>query len=259
MSAAGAGFLLGSLLVGLLLARASVRRSSVQLKRAKEQFIALSSHYLLTPISIIQGAVAQLQERDSSLTVEQRQKLYGSVFKGQQRLWILAEQFILVSQIEEGMLQLKLEAGDVTALAENAAESVDIFAREKEIQVKIDDQTSANREARFDHRRMRQALVAVLDNAIKFSPEGSTVQVSILPEDSAFAFDVTDVGTGMPSETVRRITSTFTRGTSSYTFDHEGIGLGLFIANAIMREHGGELRIVSGKRGTTVTLRFPTI
>ncbi len=255
----GAGLALGLLFAYLVIRPIIVHRARRQMQKTKDEFIGLSSHYLLTPISIIQGALAKLQEQESTLKVEDRQKLYGNIEKGQQRLWILAEQFVLVSQIEQGALKLKLEAGSVSDAVQGALATMDIFAREKGVHLEFKDSTKTLQQARFDHRRFKQALLAIVDNAIKFSPQGATVKVTVIQEPHSFAIEVNDVGPGMSSDAVRTATQAFARGTSSYTFDHEGIGLGLYTANSIIREHGGELRFdTQNKGGTTITLRFPS-
>lgn len=256
--AAIGGALIGVVVTLLLSRQILLRKINQQLKATREQFVALASHYLLTPISIIQGSLAQLQESESSMSIEQRHKQYDNIEKGQQRLWILAEEFILVNQIEQGMMTLKLDAVNVTDLVISSMEVVDIFAREKKVELSMEDKTQALREARVDQRRMRQALVALLDNAIKFSPEGKRVVSRVWSEANVFAIEVSDSGEGMSDEAVRLATQTFARGTSSYTFDHEGIGLGLYTAIAIVREHGGEIRINSQQgKGTNVQIRFP--
>jgi K+-sensing histidine kinase KdpD len=250
-----------ALVLGLLIGFALGRRGGKgsDLGKTKDQFVSLASHYLLTPISIIQGALSQLQENDSVLKVEERHKLYDSIDKGQQRLWILAEQMLLVNQVESNTLQLKLEAGSLIDIAQGAMTAVDIFAREKNIHLELKNETSTLSALRVDARRSKQAIMAIIDNAIKFSPEGSTVTVDVVQEAHSIAVDIIDMGPGMTEQAINTATQQFSRGTSSLTFDHEGIGLGLYTANAIIREHGCELRFdTSSKKGTTVTLRFPT-
>jgi two-component system cell cycle sensor histidine kinase PleC len=235
-----------------------LRDARKRLRKQKDQFVAIASHYLFTPISIIQGALASLQETDGGQTVEERQRLYGTIQKGQQRLWILAEQFVLVNQIEEGMLRLQMETGRPADAIQGAVTAVDVFSREKKVEITFDDQTKALQEAHIDRRRLQQAVIAVLDNAIKFTPEGGQIAVRLMPEAHSFAVEVEDTGPGMTKEAIAMATQAFARGTSSYTYDHEGIGLGLYTASAIMREHGGELLFDSNRRrGTLVTLRFP--
>lgn len=253
----GAGFVVGVLFTTLIIRRIVINRATKALREAKEQFVALSSHYLLTPISIIQGAIARLQDSDSKLTTEDRRSLYENIQKGQQRLWILAEQFILANQINEGMLTLKTEAVSVLDIVTEAVSALDVFAREKHLALELRNSTNALQEVRVDRRRVKQALIAVIDNAVKFSPEETTIHVTITTGDGMFEVAIADNGGGMSGSAISQVTQAFGRGTSSYTFDHEGIGLGLYIANAIVREHGGELRINTTKAGTTVALRFP--
>jgi signal transduction histidine kinase len=251
-------FIVGLVIGYVSAVRVYKRRSQERLKKSKDQFVSLASHYLLTPISIIQGALSRLQEADSALSVEDRLKLYETINKGQQRLWILAEELILANQIEGNMLVLKRETNNIADVVEDSVAAVDIFAREKQIRLVIDNQTIAIQQARFDYRRVKQAVIAILDNAIKFSPEGSAVRSTIRLDGQYVFITIEDQGMGMSRAIIDSLATSFTRGTSSYTYDHEGIGLGVYIANAIAREHDGVLQYTSQPtKGTVAVFQFP--
>jgi signal transduction histidine kinase len=166
------------------------------LNERKNQFIGLASHYLLTPITIIQSALGRLQEKDASLTADGRFKLYDTISLGQQRLLIVAEQLILVNEVDHGDLRLKVEVQNLADLVASSIAVVDVFARHKEMRVSIKDDLTV-KEARVDARRMRQAVVAALDNAIKFGIEGTEVQVRLYQNAGIFFIDIEDRGIGI--------------------------------------------------------------
>ena len=255
-----AGFVLAMLFYYVVLRPPLERRLEKKLRERKDEFIGLSSHYLLTPITIIQTAVARLQEADTTLDTTQRMKLYEAIAMGQQRLWIIAEQLVLVNQIDFNELRLRLEVANVSETVSDAIASVDIFARHKNLKLHFTDYTKEINQARFDPRRLRQAIIAVLDNAIKFSLENTTVSVELKLEGKVFQINIADQGIGMPPEVLEHITERFYRGNGIYNFDYEGLGLGLHIAYAIARQHGGNMEFTSQpKQGTTVSIQFPNI
>lgn len=255
-----AGFgLAGLIYVSLIRVRVK-RHLAEELKHAKNQFVGMTSHYLLTPITIIQTAVARLQEGDTGLSLDERRRLYRNIEMGQQRLWILAEQMVMINEIEEGNLQLNQEVINLPDLVSSAVTAVDVFVREKNVQIKFFDNTKETRQVRGDQRRLKQALIAILDNAIKFSMPERVVQVQLDCQDGLFLITVTDEGVGMDNDVLERVSEKFYRGNDIYAFDYQGMGLGLFIASSIMKAHQGTLSIEShAKRGTVVQLQIPNL
>lgn len=257
---AGVGVLLGLFLALYFITPRLKQKMGRGLQERKDQMISLTSHYLLNPITIIQTAITQLQENEGTLTGEQRGKLYQAIARGQQRLWILTEQFFLVGEVDQGELELKIAVGDVLEMVSDAIAALDPFARAKNLKMRLRDHPNQLQEARFDTRRMKQAVMAVLDNAIKFSPEEGTVNVDLNLESSVFTITVQDQGIGIPDEIVAHLAEKFTRGSALYNFDYEGIGLGLHIAQSIVRMHEGNISFSSKPgQGTTVLIQFPNL
>lgn len=255
-----AGFLLASFLYFMIIRPAAARRSDKALHERKEQFIGLASHYLLTPITIIQTAVSRLQEADTTLDTSKRMALYEAIALGQQRLWIIAEQLVLVTQIDSNDLKLRFDIGNFPDVVSNAVASVDIFARHKGVKINLRDTTKEIHEAKFDARRVRQAVIALLDNAIKFSMEGTTIDVLLEVQGNRFILTISDQGIGMSPQVVEHLGERFFRGSDIYSFDYEGIGMGLNIAYSIVRLHEGNLGFSSREgRGTVVTAQFPIL
>lgn len=234
------------------------RRLGKEVMESKDQFVALASHYLLTPITIIQTALSRLQEADTQLSLEQRMKLYNAIGLGQQRLWIIAEQLVLINEIEQGGIQLREEVADLAEVVSSAVSAMDVFARAKSVELYVQNDAQQPVQTKIDARRVKQAIIAVLDNAIKFSVEGMSVWAEIAVEDNMLVVRVKDQGIGMPEEVMRHLTEKFYRGSSVYSFDYEGLGLGLHIAYAIVRMHGGLISFESKpKQGTIATIQFP--
>jgi signal transduction histidine kinase len=253
-----AGIVLAAVIYHFFLKPRLEIRIGRSIKMRQDQFISLASHYLLTPISIIQAAVTTLEESDTAMTSEQRYQMYDKIILGQQRLWIVAEQLVLVNDIDQGTLRLQSEISDLPDVVTSAMSSVDIFARNKKIKLRFEDNTHELHQVRFDTRRIRQALIAVLDNAIKFSMDGGEVVIRLSYVDKFFNIAIEDHGIGAPENVVKHVAEKFYRGGSLYNFDYEGMGLGLHIAYAIIRFHQGDVQFDShSQKGTVVTVQLP--
>lgn len=236
------------------------RQAEKRVRDSKDQFIGLASHYLLTPITIIQTAVSRLQEADTSLSFEDRKRLYEAIIMGQQRLWIIAEQLVLINEIDQNSLQLRIEATDLVDVVTGAIAAIDVFAKHKRVQIHFEDVTKEVKQSRLDARRIKQAIIAVLDNAIKFSVEETEIKVQIQAKDASIQIAIEDEGIGMSEEVIRHLSEKFYRGSGLYNFDYEGLGLGLHIAHAIVQAHQGEIQFSSRpKRGTRVLIEFPNL
>lgn len=253
-----AGALVGAFLTIVILRGQISRLLNARLKESKDKFIGLASHYLLTPITIIQTALTRLQESDATLTLEQRHKMYDAIGMGQQRLWIIAEQLVLINEIDQNNLKPRMDVADFAEIVGSAVSAMDIFARNKQVALMFENTIHEPVEGRMDARRIKQAVIAILDNAIKFSMESTQIRVQISIEEDQFVLRVKDQGIGMPEEVLQHTGERFYRGSSIYEFDYEGLGLGLHIAQAIMRLHQGSIQFASEpKLGTIATLQFP--
>jgi signal transduction histidine kinase len=232
-------------------------RKRGQEQRRKDQFITLASHYLLTPVALIQTALSNLQDKPQA-KLEDRRSWLEAIDRGRQRLWIIVQQMITVGEVDASTLLLHEQVTNVADIVTKALTQVDTFARAKGITMQLHDQLTERRELSVDSRYMIQAVVAVLDNAVKFSLEGGVVQVTIVRDKELLIVRVEDDGIGMPERVMRHVTEPFYRGTDNYQFDYEGIGLGLHIAHAIIRAHQGNISFESRPSGgTTVSIFLP--
>jgi signal transduction histidine kinase len=261
-----AGALLAGVLLGVAGMMLAARRQANkpeklgELKARQDLFINIASHYLLTPLSIVQTALAALQEGDVRLDGEQRRKLYGSVEMGTKRLWIVTEQLVLVNDIDRNTLVLQLRPSMIAEVMQTAVSDVDIFARAKSVRIDFRDETTRFQEAKIDARRMRQAIIAVLDNAVKFSNPGAVVTARLMHDEANYIIEVHDDGVGMAPDVMKHLSERFYRGSSLYDFNYEGMGLGLHIAHAIVQLHNGEIAFTSApNQGTTVVARVPIL
>lgn len=259
-------FVAGAVLFGILGYLIAYRafKNSIEQKARKllagkqEAFIAIASHYLLTPISVIQSAVTRLNEKPT-LELSERQKLYGTIVSGEKRLYIIAEQMLLAVKLINGQLDVSPKVGHINDPVVEAIKETEAIAQQKNVTIKVDMPQNPPIEASFDAKQLRIAIVALIDNAIKFSHEKGSIMLTVRSEKAGVVIEVKDNGIGMTAEQQARATEKFYRGTPPYVFDYEGMGLGLHVAYVIMHAHGGDIEVSSkGKnRGAINRLILP--
>ena len=233
------------------------KQAEKRLETLEDQFVSLSSHYLLTPVSTIQAAVGRLQEAES-MGLAERRKMYDAIYQADSRLWIIAQQLILMNQFGTDRLKLDFGAVNLDSLVVDSIRTLEPLIRKAKVKVLYDDSGLGSSQVSADGRRLKQAFIAILDNAVKFSPEGGEVKVRLGSANQLYQLVTSDSGAGMPFEVQKHISEKFYRGTDLYRFDYEGMGLGMYIAERIVALHQGAIKIESApKSGTRVTIEFP--
>jgi signal transduction histidine kinase len=168
----------------------------------------------------------------------------------------LVENLLELARGDEGM-KLHLKDNDLTEVVEEAAESARAAVTGK---VLIEFPPPMRRvqgvSAVFDRERLRQALSILLDNAVKYTPEGGRVTMRIVEEDGSVGVEVSDTGIGIPEDQIPRVFERFYRAEEARST--EGLGLGLSIAQQIAEDHGGSIEARSKPReGSTFIIRIP--
>ncbi|MBA4208878.1 MAG: sensor histidine kinase [Parvibaculum sp.] len=229
--------------------------------RTKSEFLANMSHELRTPLNAIIGFSEFIQHiaasgKTSDKTVEYAEHISGA---GRHLLNIITD-ILDISKIESGTFQLAREEYDLRELIDACTVLVDPRMREKHqmLEVKAD---PALPRMRIDVRRIKQVLINLLSNAHKFTAEGGRiVLVATRTPDGGATIAVADTGIGMTKEQIDYAMTPFGQVQSSYSRGHEGTGLGLPIAAALTKLHGGEFHIHSEPgRGTTVFFTLPPV
>ena len=226
--------------------------------RAKAEFLATMSHELRTPLNAI-GGYAELLEMGirGPVTDLQRDDL-SRIQQSQRHLLGLINEVLNYAKLETGTI--RYDIGDVPvgeALA--AAHSlVAPQARAKGITLSIAPGAPATLTARADPEKLRQILVNLVGNAVKFTLDGGRVEMSCAAEGGRVVFRVRDTGIGIPREKLETIFDPFVQVRSDLTRPHEGTGLGLAISRDLARAMGGDLRAESELgQGSTLTLTLP--
>ena len=226
-----------------------------ELDRMRDAFVATVSHELRTPLTSIAGFVEMLQGETEGLSEDARTYL-RVIGRSSERLQHLVEDLLLMAQIEARRLELNWEPTDVGALARLAVESSRPVAAEKD--VKIDIETDGAPEIRADPGRIAQVLDNLVSNAVKFTPKGGSVSVTVDGDENAARLVVADSGFGIPADEQDMVFSRFFRARNAMENAIPGTGLGLAITKALVERHGGHITLSSQEdSGTRVTVTLP--
>ncbi len=221
---------------------------------AKSRFLATVSHEFRTPLNGILGMADLVLA--TGLDLEQRTYVEAVRTSGK-ALLTLIDGILDFSRIEAGRLDLASEPFDPAAIAEGVVELLAPRAQGKGIEIALDVQADMPRTLRGDADRVRQILVNLAGNAVKFTAEGG-VGVEIRQEAGDLVLAVSDTGPGIPEARIPILFEEFEQGDGSASRQHEGTGLGLAITRRLVTRMGGGIAATSTVgRGTTFTVRLP--
>jgi signal transduction histidine kinase len=228
-----------------------------ELDRLKSNFLATMSHELRTPLtSVIGYSEMMLEGLGGPLTAEQREYLGIIMEKGENLLQLITS-ILDISKIEAGRVRLVLSEVDVPQLLRDAVATVLPIARKKGVKVLCEPGTPPR--VQGDREKLRQCLVNLCSNAVKFTQAGGTVTVSaeVVPE-KRVAMRVVDTGIGITPEHLSRVFDVFYQVDGSTTREYGGAGLGLAIVKSFVEAHGGEVTAASEQgRGSTFSVVLP--
>ncbi|NIP82370.1 MAG: HAMP domain-containing protein [Gemmatimonadetes bacterium] len=223
---------------------------------AQRRFTADASHELRGPLTALRGEIelALRRERDE----EEYRRVLASNLQEVERLTQLAEDLLTLARSDAGVMQPRLQRTDVLERAEHVLGRLEGKAAGKDVELRI--ASDGDTEGIFDPGLLDQLLWNLVDNAVKFTPSGGRVRLSLDGDADAVEIRVADTGPGLPPEDVDRIFERFYRADRSRTHHAEtsGTGLGLSIVRAIAKVHGGRAR--AGNRpegGAEFVVRLP--
>ena len=253
---------------GALQKEVEVRRhaeeEAIAATRSKSRLLANMSHELRTPLNAIIGFSEILSGEASPDLAERRRAEYAAhIHSAGRHLLNLVNDALDLSAVEAGHLTLNEEVFDLERLLDEIVPMV--AQRAKDAEVSLSRQRApAGRGALAsqvlaDERRLRQVIINLIDNAIKFTPMGGNVDVRLESgDDGSLRVAVCDNGIGMSTEQLTSAFKAFERGSDPFVRASEGVGLGLALSSEIMRAHGGDIEMTSAQgEGTTACAWLP--
>lgn len=221
----------------------------------RSTFLSMVSHELQTPLSIIKG-YAGLLGRAGVTWDPETVRAHAEVIEGEaDRLSRLVNDLLDVSRMAASGIELRTAPVDLEWLLRRAVRRLAAGTNSHAIVVEAEPDLP---EVLADHQRIEQVLYNLIDNAVKYSPEGGRILVTARRQDGEIAVSVTDRGMGIAAQEQGRVFERFYRGARARDQQISGVGLGLFICQSIVQAHGGRMQIQSQEGlGTTVTFTLP--
>jgi signal transduction histidine kinase len=226
------------------------------LERARADFVTTASHELRTPLTAIYGSAQTLLEREDVLDDEQRRRFLRMIEQESMRLSQIVDQLLVTAQIDRGQLRLTESDCNVAALCASVLEAAETRKPEHVALELVAPPDLAP--LTCDEPRLKQVLVNLVENAIKYSPEGGRVQVRVADSPVQLRIEVRDEGLGIAPSEQARIFEKFYRLDAEMTRGVGGSGLGLYISREIAEQMGGSLTVRSAAgAGSTFTVTLP--
>ena len=225
--------------------------------RAKTEFLANISHELRTPLNAILGFSEIMREALLGPLPERYQQYAADIHTSGQYLHGLVTNILDLSRIEMGRMRLEEEVVDVAELVESGVNMLRIRAEEQGVRLTTELPDTLP-PVRCDRLRIKQALINLMTNAIKFTPRGGNVSVFAEIDGGGLVLSVSDTGIGMRAEDIPRAMEAFRQIEPQLSRRHDGVGLGLALTKSLAELHGGRLELESMLgEGTTASIYLP--
>ncbi len=223
--------------------------------KMKSDLLSVVSHELFTPLNFVTGNASLLEDEVLGALSKDQQRAVASILDGAKRLIRMVRNMLDFLELEKG-IAVRLEEIDckdiVTSVAAAVVETLDGDARRLKLEVEV---PAVLPPIVADPDRVGQVLAELLDNAVKFSPDGGRIKVKVRVMDDEVETSISDAGPGVPPELIHRLTEPFFQVDLSSTRRHGGLGLGLAIVRHLVDRMGGRLSIDS-RPGEGSTFRF---
>lgn len=228
-----------------------------RLDKLRKDFIANVSHELRTPISMLQGYSEAIVD-DIAETEEEKKEIARIIYDESLRMGRLVNDLLDLARMEAGHITLHEQSVSIMPFTERVANKFAGVAKEKKISIQFESEVERECELSIDPDKIEQVLTNLIDNAIRHTPGGGEVTVSLNRNTQGYLFFVQDTGSGIPEEDLPFVFERFYKADKARTRGKAGTGLGLAIARNIVEAHGGHIQVQSKlDQGTTFTFFLP--
>jgi PAS domain S-box-containing protein len=228
-----------------------------KLDRIKSDFLNVTSHELRTPMSAIKGYTQMVMKQTLGDITEEQEKALNIVLRNTERLDHLIQDILDISRLESGTMKFIPEKTDIKNMLEETVETMQSSADLKHITI-TGEMEDMMPELTIDQERVKQVIINIISNAIKFSPDGSIINIRAKKDKNNILFEIQDFGRGIPEDKQKKIFETFYQVDSGMDRKFGGAGLGLAISRGIVLTHGGQIwtNSIVGK-GSTFYFTLP--
>lgn len=244
--------------VGQYLERRRAEELTVELARTKDEFLALVTHELRNPLSVITGTATVFNDELGHLSDEQQRQYLHTITRSAERLSVMAEDLLDLARLESGHLAINPAHTDLTEIITAAVQAASGPAADKHLTIHVDAPPQLPLYA--DPNRLRQVADNLIGNAVKYTPAGGAITVTAKadPSTQAITWTTADTGIGIPAAERPRLFRRFYRASTALDRRIPGTGLGLVITRTIVERHHGTITLTDHNGpGTTFTVQVP--
>ncbi|MEG0019795.1 MAG: ATP-binding protein, partial [Oscillospiraceae bacterium] len=202
------------------------------------------SQDLRTPITTFSGNAGILLSSSKTISDDKKEELYTNIYDDSLWLINLVENLLSVTRIEDGSMNLHMTTELMSEVVEEALQHINRNSREHQISVISSDDLLM---AKMDVQLIVQVIINIVDNAIKYTPLGSSITISVFKKDGKVMTQIADNGTGLSDEAKPHIFEMFYTANTKVADSRRGMGLGLALCKSIITAHGGEISVTDNK------------
>ena len=227
----------------------------IEKEQLRADLLRSISHDLRTPLTSISGNASNLLSNENEFSQETRMQIYGDIYDDSMWLIKLVENLLSVTRIEDGRMDLRMSAELMDEVIAEAMRHTDRNRDGRKIEVSSDEEFILGK---MDARLIVQVVINLVDNAVKYTPEGAQIRIHTGKKDGMVVVSVSDTGPGIPDEQKSKVFDMFYTGTNRAADGRRSLGLGLGLCRSIIRAHGGEIWVSDNKpQGAVFTFTLP--
>lgn len=227
----------------------------IEKEQLRADLLRSISHDLRTPLTSISGNASNLLSNENEFSQETRMQIYGDIYDDSMWLIKLVENLLSVTRIEDGRMDLRMSAELMDEVIAEAMRHTDRNRDGRKIEVRSDEEFILGK---MDARLIVQVVINLVDNAVKYTPEGAQIRIHTGKKDGMVVVSVSDTGPGIPDEQKSKVFDMFYTGTNRAADGRRSLGLGLGLCRSIIRAHGGEIWVSDNKpQGAVFTFTLP--
>ncbi len=242
---------------GVLIILHDVTRDKL-IERMKTEFVSIAAHQLRTPLSAIKWTLRMVIDGETGDITSEQKELLEKTYVSNERMISLINDLLNVSKIEEGRFLYKQEMASLEEIVSIVVDSSQELLKMKKMKISFDRPKQILPQVNIDKEKMELVVQNLLENAVKYTPEGGEINISLEKDKNDIVFKIKDTGVGIPEVQKERIFTKFFRGDNVIRMETEGSGLGLYTTKNIVDAHNGKIWFDSEEgKGTTFVFSIP--
>lgn len=232
-------------------------RQLLRLDQAKDEFVSMASHQLRTPLTSVKGYIDMVLEGDAGKITDQQKHLLREAFSSSERMVHLINDFLSVSRLQTGKFMIDKRPVDLAKVTAQEVDGLRTTASGHQLKL-VYKQPKHIPIVQADENKIRQVMMNFMDNAIYYSPEGKSIDISVAKEADRVMFTVKDHGMGVPKSEQSSLFGKFFRASNARKQRPDGTGVGLFLAKKVITSHRGGIIFESAEgEGSTFGFWLP--